>query len=99
WIENGESLERIAQDQQMMTNDLDPLLVELAPNTGAYLNEADPDEPNFKRAFYGANYDRLLSIKDQYDPEQILYGSISVGGDRWKEVENGRLCRTDARLE
>lgn len=83
----------------MITNDLDPLLVELAPNTGAYLNEADPNEPNFKHAFYGTNYDRLLSIKDKYDPEQILYGSIAVGGDRWEEVENGRLCRTDTRLE
>ncbi|KAK7044066.1 hypothetical protein VNI00_007782 [Paramarasmius palmivorus] len=93
-IENGESPERIAKSMNRITTEIGPLLVKLAPNTGAYLNEADPNEPNFKQSFYGANYDRLLSIKDKYDPLQLLYGSIAVGGDRWEEVENGRLCRT-----
>ncbi|KAK7044067.1 hypothetical protein VNI00_007783 [Paramarasmius palmivorus] len=96
---DGDSLEQIARRMDQITNKLNPLLVELAPNTGAYLNEADPNEPNFKQSFYGANYDRLLSIKDEYDPLQLLYGSIAVGGDRWEEVENGRLCRTDASFE
>jgi hypothetical protein len=31
-------------------------------------------------------------IKDHYDPEQLLYGSTAVGGDRWMEVDDGRLC-------
>ncbi|KAK7044113.1 hypothetical protein VNI00_007830 [Paramarasmius palmivorus] len=92
---DGGPLDQITRDMDRITNQLDPLLVELAPDTGAYLNEADPNEPDFKRTFYGANYDRLLHIKDKYDPLQILYGSIAVGGDRWEEVENGRLCRTN----
>jgi hypothetical protein len=31
-------------------------------------------------------------IKDHYDPEQLLYGSTAVGGDRWVEADDGRLC-------
>ncbi|KAJ8073891.1 hypothetical protein AAF712_003317 [Marasmius tenuissimus] len=66
---------------------------EISPGSGAYLNEGDLLEPNFKDAFYGPNYDRLLNIKDKWDPDQILYGSTAVGGDRWREDEDGRLCK------
>ena len=55
--------------------------------------QADSDEPNWQHAFFGKNYPRLLTIKDKWDPEQILYGATAVGGDRWAEDENGRLCR------
>ncbi|KAF9262229.1 FAD-binding domain-containing protein [Marasmius fiardii PR-910] len=55
--------------------------------------KADPKEPDFKQAFYGSKYDKLLAIKDKWDPEQILYGAISVGGDRWRETAEGRLCK------
>ena len=52
-------------------------------------------EPDFKDAFYGANYDRLLRIKDKWDPDGVLYGATAVGGDRWREDEDGRLCRVN----
>ncbi|KAK1224001.1 hypothetical protein PQX77_013120 [Marasmius sp. AFHP31] len=68
---------------------------EITPGSGAYLNEGDLLEPDFKNAFYGPNYDRLLSIKDKWDPQQILYGSTAVGGDRWREDEDGRLCKVN----
>jgi len=55
--------------------------------------QADPFEVDWKNSFYGANYDRLLQIKDKYDPSQLLYGSINVGGDRWAEDSQGRLCQ------
>jgi len=55
--------------------------------------QADTDEPNWQYAFYGSNYARLLKIKDKWDPEEMLYGSTAVGGDRWFEDENRRLCR------
>ncbi|KAF5359419.1 hypothetical protein D9756_003300 [Leucocoprinus leucothites] len=67
-------------------------LAEIAPETGAYLNEADPFNPNWKQDYYGKNYDRLLSIKNIWDPDQMLYGTTAVGGDRWVTVEGGRLC-------
>ncbi len=56
-------------------------------------SQADYQDPDFKQALWGPNYDKLLAIKDKWDPDQILYGSINVGGDRWKETEEGRLCR------
>ncbi|KAF7378451.1 Fad binding domain protein [Mycena sanguinolenta] len=55
--------------------------------------KADFQDPDFKQDFWGANYNRLLAIKDKWDPDQLLYGSINVGGDRWKETAGGRLCK------
>ncbi|KDQ32785.1 hypothetical protein PLEOSDRAFT_1091202 [Pleurotus ostreatus PC15] len=68
------------------------LLRELTPGGGAYLNEADPYEPNWQQAFYGSHYNKLLAIKDKWDPDQMLYGATAVGGDRWSEKDDGRLC-------
>ncbi|KAJ7612723.1 FAD-binding domain-containing protein [Roridomyces roridus] len=44
----------------------------LAPDSGAYMNEADVYEPNFEKSFWGDNYPRLLSIKEKYDPDHLL---------------------------
>jgi hypothetical protein len=38
----------------------------------AYTNEADPAEPNWQQVFYGDNFDRLVTIKQKYDPESVL---------------------------
>ncbi|CAF4913767.1 unnamed protein product, partial [Rotaria sp. Silwood1] len=38
--------------------------------SGCYMNEADPNEPNWQQKFFGtqANYDRLKTIKNAVDP-------------------------------
>jgi hypothetical protein len=71
-----------------------------SPTSGAYMNEADTEEPNFKESFYGSNYDRLLSIKDEVDPWSVFYVVTGVGSDRWYSegvpglpTQQGRLCR------
>lgn len=92
---DGEPLEDVLAKQRKITDELTPRLKELTPGAGAYHNEADPNEPAFKQTFYGSNYDRLLKIKNKWDPDQILYGATSVGGDRWYQTEEGRLCRTE----
>ncbi|RAH69424.1 FAD-binding domain-containing protein [Aspergillus aculeatinus CBS 121060] len=56
-----------------------------APELGAYMNEAIPFDSEFKRDFYGANYDRLVQVKANYDPSE----SLLVLAD------SGRLCRVD----
>ncbi|KAG9088950.1 hypothetical protein FS749_001732 [Ceratobasidium sp. UAMH 11750] len=39
----------------------------------AYFNEADPGEPQWKKAFFGKHYDRLLKIKRQMDPKGVFW--------------------------
>ncbi|TFK96757.1 FAD binding domain-containing protein [Pterulicium gracile] len=47
----------------------------------SYSNEADIYEPNHKVAHWGSNYDKLLSIKNKYDPERLLDCWHCVGFD------------------
>ncbi|KAN0089987.1 FAD-binding domain containing protein [Hyaloscypha variabilis] len=64
----------------------------LVPESGAYINEAYWDEPDFQRAFWGSNYERLLQIKRAVDPDDLLWCHICVGSEDWEEVGN-HLCR------
>lgn len=70
---------------------LEPLR-KLAPKSGAYVNEAFPEEPDWQHSFWGKNYERLLKIKREVDPDDVLWCNPCVGNDRWKEVD-GVLCR------
>lgn len=65
----------------------------LAPNTGSYMNEADRLDPDWKADFYGSNYQKLLSIKQKYDPSSVFYCPTCVGSDAFGEDGSGRLCR------
>jgi hypothetical protein len=68
---------------------------EWAPDTGAYINEANPFTRNFQRDFYGDNYDSLLKIKEKYDPTASLYVLSGVGSHAWNyNLNSGLLCRT-----
>lgn len=76
---------------------------DVTPGSGAYMNEADTEEPNFQQSFYGSNYERLLSIKQKTDPWHVFYAVTAVGSDKWKvegtkglPTQNGRLCRVGA---
>lgn len=68
---------------------------------GSYLNEAAVDEPNWKEDFYGEHYERLLGIKQKYDPYGLLYAVTAVGSDEWEvrdgdqgvTTQYGRLCK------
>lgn len=68
---------------------------EWAPDSGAYMNEANPYNSHFKRDFYGSHYERLLQIKQKYDPTESLYVLSGVGSDGWNyDLQSGKLCRT-----
>jgi FAD/FMN-containing dehydrogenase len=41
---------------------------------GVYPNFPDLDLPDWKTAYYGANYDRLRQIKSVYDPDGVFNG-------------------------
>jgi hypothetical protein len=76
-----------------VTDVLVPRLEKLTPEGGAYLNEADPNQPDFQRVFYGKNYAKLREVKRKYDPFDIFYGLTSVGSDEWEVKSDGRLCK------
>ncbi|KAK8041122.1 hypothetical protein PG994_014129 [Apiospora phragmitis] len=98
WPERADlhTMEKMAH---IMTDVCVPALARLAPDAGAYLNEpgrlvpriqADPNQPDWQKAFYGENYNRLLAIKNRYDPDHLFYAPTAVGSERY----SGRPSRT-----
>ncbi|KAL8747980.1 MAG: hypothetical protein Q9190_000192 [Brigantiaea leucoxantha] len=75
-----------------MTDDWVPRLSALAPDSGCYMSEADPRQPDWKTAFYGPNYQKLYSIKKKYDPNHVFYAPTAVGNDDWQVQDTGALC-------
>lgn len=62
--------------------------------------QADASEPNWQLSFWGSNYDRLLVIKQKYDPSDVFYAHNAVGSEYWQvqtenglPTQNGKLCR------
>jgi len=84
--------------RQKVTKVLVPKLADITPGGAAYLNEADGNEPNFQRVFYGDNYPRLRAIKRKYDPLDLFYGPTAVGSEDWESTTEGRLCRVTRAL-
>ncbi|KAI0535178.1 FAD-binding domain-containing protein [Xylaria digitata] len=67
---------------------------EWAPETGAYMNEANPFNGQWKHDFYGTSYDRLVQIKRKYDPTYTLSVLSGVDSDFWTySLDTGLLCR------
>lgn len=79
---------------QTLLNTWQDQLRDLTPGGGAYMNEATYDNVHWKEDYYGDNYDRLLAVKEKYDPDYLLWGDVAVGSDvYWETAEEGRLCR------
>jgi FAD/FMN-containing dehydrogenase len=53
----------------------------IAPGAGTYLNECDYFQADWKEAFWGANYSRLLAIKQRYDPAGLFTVHHGVGSE------------------
>lgn len=74
-----------------------PAMEAATPDSGAYLNEADPyvyeGSLKWQNAFYGTNYPRLRQIKDKVDPQSVFYANTAVGSEDWTEDGSGRLRR------
>ncbi|KAL4982480.1 hypothetical protein BDW68DRAFT_195290 [Aspergillus falconensis] len=81
--------------QRLVVHVLLPQFKEITPSGGSYLNEANPNQPDWQRTFYGDNYGRLLDVKRRYDPEGIFYALTGVGSEDWVQRDDGRLCRSD----
>lgn len=63
-------------------------LRDITPGWGSYQNEGDTFEPDYTTSFWGQdNYQRLLKIKQEIDPQNLLTCHQCVGWDssdpRW----------------
>ncbi|UJR23879.1 hypothetical protein I4U23_026851 [Adineta vaga] len=58
--------------------------------SGAYLNEADPNESDWQQKFFGTreHYNRLKAIKDRVDPNGIFVCNKCIGSDDWSQDFN-----------
>lgn len=78
---------------------------DITPTGGAYMNEGDMQDPEWKDTFYGDHYDRLLEIKKIWDPWNLFWVISGVGSDEWEVrgssgvgreglyTQDGRLCQ------
>lgn len=86
--------EEMEDRADLMTEVLLPAIDKVVLDPKCYLNEGDFQEPNWRSAFYGENYPRLLEIKQKYDPKMMLYATTGVGQEFWEVGEDYRLCWT-----
>lgn len=66
---------------------------DFAPDTGAYMNEADWQDPEYLQDFYGDEVAFLKLTKMVYDPDDVLYCPTCVGSEKWEVTANGALCK------
>jgi len=74
-------------------------LIEFLPNdiTGVCFNHHSGSEPDWRRASFGDNYDRLLEIKKKYDPENRFncWHCVGYTGEEFGETRTtDRPCPT-----
>ncbi|KAI4203692.1 MAG: hypothetical protein LQ350_001693 [Teloschistes chrysophthalmus] len=84
-----------AQQTHRLTNGYMDALRRWAPGTGTYLNEADANEPDLAGEYWGrGNYERLVGVKREWDPEGVFWCGPCVLGGEWEVREDdGRLCK------
>lgn len=88
---NTDPLSTVTKAQELFKTTQLPLLLTLAgPDSGAYTNEADSLEADFKSTFYGTTWSRLSSIKQKYDPNDLFIVKGGVGSERW---DDAGMCR------
>jgi FAD/FMN-containing dehydrogenase len=58
-------------------------LKKIVPVKGSYVNETDYFEENWQESFWGSNYEKLLQIKNTYDPNGLFFVHHGVGSETW----------------
>jgi hypothetical protein len=59
------------------------LLKHLAPDGGCYFAESNFFEPGWQQAYWGPNYQRLVAVKQKYDPAGLFFVHHGVGSEAW----------------
>ncbi|KAI8714483.1 FAD-binding PCMH-type domain-containing protein [Fusarium sp. LHS14.1] len=85
-----------------LTNDYIQRWRDVTPGGHAYCSESDYIEPDFQHSFWGSNWERLVEIKEKWDPYDVFYATNGVGSDKWElqdkifgnlPNQNSKLCR------
>lgn len=80
---------KLAQEFKKMSKSMDAMR-DITPKGAAYQNEGDVYEPNPIASFWGQeNYDRLLKIKKDLDPDNLMSCWTCVG---WEKNDSRHKC-------
>jgi FAD/FMN-containing dehydrogenase len=60
-------------------------LRKLVPEPAAYVSESNFFEKDWQHSYWGANYQRLLAVKHQYDPDGLFFVHHGVGSEDWSD--------------
>jgi FAD/FMN-containing dehydrogenase len=66
-------------------------LRKVAPDGGAYVAESSYFQAEWQEAYWGANYPRLLAVKQRYDPDNLFFVRHGVGSEGWSDDGFARL--------
>ena len=58
-------------------------LRKVAPEPGSYVAESSFFEREWQKSYWGANYPKLLAIKQKYDPDGLFFVHHGVGSEAW----------------
>jgi FAD/FMN-containing dehydrogenase len=60
-------------------------LRKIAPHSGSYVSESNFFNNAWQQEYWGANYPKLRSIKERYDPDGLFFVHHGVGSEDWSE--------------
>jgi FAD/FMN-containing dehydrogenase len=90
----ADASEALAGATEWYESHIEPVWRNWAPGGGSYANEGNVFSSAWKEDFYGENYDRLLEVKQKYDPGMSLFVYGGVGSDEWEyDLHSGLLCQ------
>ncbi|KAF8471233.1 hypothetical protein BDZ91DRAFT_718151 [Kalaharituber pfeilii] len=93
WSNDPEDWDQMLEDRKKISFVYGVALKAVTPGSGAYMNEADGDEPDWQQAFFGEYYGTLSKIKKKWDCEDVFYARNAVGSERWLLRSDGKLCK------
>ena len=64
----------------------------IVPHAGSYVSESNYFNKSWQQAFWGDHYQRLRTVKAQYDPEELFFVHHGVGSEAWSSDGFTRLA-------